>query len=344
MGGVGVCRRRIVVCALAIVTRVLVTGGSGFIGTNLIESLLADRHDAFSIDVKAPSITTHRPLWRAVDILDADRLRTSLREIAPEVVIHLAARTDLNGAGVSDYQSNTHGVRNVIDAAAAAGVRRVLFASSRLVCRIGYQPTSPTDYVPTTPYGESKVVGEKLVRAAVNVPFDWVILRPTSIWGPWFHVPYRNFFDAIRRGRYLHPRGQRVYKSFGYVGNSVHQLTRLMQAPHDDVHGQMFYLADYEPLEVLSWGDMVRRAFDVAPIRQVPMGVMRLAAGVGDGLSRLGWKGVPLTRFRLDNLVTEMLHDTSGLAAACGALPFDLQTGVTQTVRWMRDEPSNAAG
>lgn len=317
-------------------SRIVVTGGSGFIGTNLVEALVRAGHEVTNLDVKAPSSPDQAPLWRQVDILDADRLTQALRSARPDAVVHLAARTDLNGATVADYRANTDGVRNVIDAASAASAGRVLFASSRLVCRIGYQPRSPVDYLPTTPYGESKVVGEQLVRAIRGQPFEWSIVRPTSIWGPWFHVPYRNFFDAIRHGRYVHPKGVRVHKSFGYVGNSVHQLQGLLAAPVQAVHGEMFYLADYEPIEVLSWGGKVRQAFGAAPIREVPMGLMRTMAGVGDLCASLGWRSVPLTSFRLDNLVTEMLHDTANLQAVCGPLPFDVDASVQRTVGWMQ--------
>lgn len=323
--------------------RIIVTGGSGFIGTNFTELLIRTGHEVFNLDVKPPVAVNEHAHWRQLDIRDRAALSAAMCEIAPDIVVHLAARTDLNGSSVSDYDANTDGVLNIIDAAAAAGVERVLFASSRLVCRIGYQPKSPLDFCPTTPYGRSKVVGEELVRAAVDAPFEWAILRPTSIWGPWFHIPYRNFFDAIRDGRYLHPRGVRVRKSFGYVGNTVHQLLQLTQAPREAVHGQMFYLADYVPIEVLDWGQRVQAAFDAGPIRQVPMSALRLMASAGDGLSWLGWKNVPLTNFRLDNLVTEMLHDTSALRDVCGALPFTVIEGVERTVNWMRADRQRVA-
>jgi nucleoside-diphosphate-sugar epimerase len=319
-------------------SRIVVTGGSGFIGTNLVDSLVRAGHEVINLDVKAPPKPELAPHWRAVDILDADRLKQAMCRARPDAIVHLAARTDLNGATVADYRANTEGVQNVIDAAAAASAGRVLFASSRLVCRIGYQPKSPLDFQPTTPYGESKVVGEQLVRAIRGQPFEWTIVRPTSIWGPWFHVPYRNFFDAIRQGRYVHPKGVRVRKSFGYVGNSVYQLEQLLAAPAEAVQGGMFYLADYEPIEVLSWGRKVRQAFGAAPIREVPMAALRALAEVGDVMSKLGWRSVPLTSFRLDNLVTEMLHDTSNLRVVCGDLPFDVDSGVDCTVGWMKAE------
>lgn len=317
-------------------SRVLVTGGSGFIGTNLVDALMARGQEVVNLDIKPPVPESHRRVWQQVDIRDERRLTAAVASAACDTIVHLAARTDLNGRNLADYASNVQGVENVIDAAAKAGVRRVLFASSRLVCRIGYQPTSDTDFQPTTPYGESKVAGERIVRDQVGNAFEWAIFRPTSIWGPWFHIPYRNFFDAVRHGRYVHPTGVRVRKSFGYVGNSVHQLLGLVEAPAERIQARMFYLADYEPIEVLDWGSRVSRAFNAAPIRQVPFGVLKAAALSGDLLSTLGWKSVPLTSFRLDNLVTEMLHDTSPLQAVCGSLPFAIDDAVAETVNWMR--------
>ena len=167
---------------------------------------------------------------------------------------HLAARTDLGGATLADYAANTRGVENLIDAASSsATIRRVMFASSRLVCKIGYQPAADDDYCPSTVYGESKAIGERVVRArAASAAWDWIIVRPTSIWGPWFGVPYRVFFDAVARGRYVHPRGRRIAKSFGYVGNTVHQLLALASAPSADLHARTLYLADYPPIDVLA--------------------------------------------------------------------------------------------
>lgn len=319
--------------------RWLVTGGSGFIGTNLVEHLRRGGHEVLNLDIHPPADATQRPLWRQVDILDGPALQAAVRDFAPGAIVHLAARTDLNGSDVADYRVNTEGVQQLIVAARSAAVERVLFASSRLVCRIGYQPRSPTDYLPTTPYGESKMIGEQILRRAEDageLGFDWAIVRPTSIWGPWFHVPYRNFFDAVRQGRYVHPRGLRVRKSFGYVGNTVQQLQSLLLAPREAIHGQMFYLADYEPIEVLDWGQRVRAAFSAPPIREVPLAALRLLARAGDGLARAGWKSVPLTSFRLDNLRTEMLHDTRNLQALCAELPHGVDEGVQHTVAWMR--------
>lgn len=316
---------------------IIVTGGSGFIGTNLIQSLLQDGHRVLNLDLLPPRCAAHSALWTRADLTDRAALIAHFTAFQPEYVYHLGARTDMHGTALSEYRANTDGTSHLIDAANAVShsLRRVIFASSRMVCPIGYQPSSPLDYRPPNPYGESKVVGERLVRAA-KLNCEWLLVRPTSIWGPWFGVPYRDFFDAVSRGRYVHPKGRRIRKSFGFVGNTVFQLQQLMQAPAAAVHQQMFYLADYEPIEVREWGGMIARAFGVSAIREVPIGLLRAGARCGDVVQALGWKNVPLTSFRLDNLLTEMLHDTATLEAVCGPLPHGVTDAVSRTVTWMR--------
>jgi nucleoside-diphosphate-sugar epimerase len=261
-----------------------------------------------------------------------------LHAFKPDLILHLAARTDLDGRSLGDYAANTTGVESVVEAALDCNtVKRVVFASSRLVCKIGYVPVSYSDYCPTTPYGESKAVGEKLVRErAAGAPWNWIQVRPTSIWGPWFGVPYKLFFDSVARGRYVHPRGLDILKSFGYVGNTVHQLMALINAAPAQIDRKTIYLADYPPIQVGRMAELIRAEVGIARGREVPLAALKLLATVGDLGKALGWKQPPLTSFRLANLVTPMVYDLAPLEAIAGALPYDMASGVKQTVAWMR--------
>jgi GlcNAc-P-P-Und epimerase len=314
--------------------RVLVTGASGFIGTNLVEVCVAAGVDVANLDPLPPRNEAHRSLWKRVDPLDGRAVSSAVADFRPTLVFHLGARTDLHGKTLADYAHNVQGVRTIIEACnATPSIRRVVFASSRLVCRIGYQPRGEDDYCPTTPYGKSKVVGEQIVREADH-RYEWMIVRPTSIWGPWFAVPYRDFFDTVAHGRYFHIRSRAVKKSFGYVGNTVYELERLAYAP--DPLGRTFYLGDYPPTDLREMATLIQRNTKARDIRTIPLWPLKLAARAGDLLQRAGWSEPPLTSFRLNNLLTEMVYDLKPLQDAVGPLPYSLGEGVRETVSWMR--------
>lgn len=314
--------------------RVLITGGSGFIGTNLVAAYRDAGVSVTNVDTKAPQDDADRS-WVRADVRRLEEVRSVFSDVRPTHVFHLAARTDLDGRSIEDYDTNTVGVANLLSVLDEPNtqVRRAVIASSRLVCRIGYRPHSDDDYCPTTSYGESKVATERLVRAATAVP--WVLVRPTSIWGPWFGVPYRDFFVAVARGRYLHPARQRILKSFGFVGNTVWQLHSLMTAREHAVQQRTFYLADDPPIEVSDLAARISAAVQRKPPVHVPLAALRAAARVGDALegTRIS---PPLTTFRLTNLLTPMVHDLQNLVEVTGSPPYDQQSGVTATIEWMR--------
>lgn len=319
--------------------RLLVTGGSGFIGTNVVEECLRRGDDVCSIDIVPPKIAAHRDVYKSVDIMDSASLAGVLADFRPTAVIHLAARADMEQRkGLEHFAPNIAGVANLIDAIRTVGtVQRTIFASTRLVFDLGYEPRHETDYHASTLYGQSKAAGEELVRAAPDAIGAWTIVRPTGIWGPWFGEPYRPFFSMVKKGVYVHPGSKVVRKSYGYVGNSVYQLKRLLEADETQIHKKTFWLADYQPLVVSDWADQIARRFGSRPVKAVPVSALRVAAVAGDGLGRLG-RGFPMNSFRLNNMTNDMVYDTTDTEAAIGALPVTLEDGTAQTIEWMRQQ------
>jgi GlcNAc-P-P-Und epimerase len=316
--------------------RVFVTGGSGFIGTNLMRRLHDGEIEAVNFDWRPPQDASMASVHVEGDILDAESLTRAIARFRPDTIIHLAARCDLRGTNLDDYQANTKGVGNLISAVkAASSVTRVLFASSRYVHGNATQPKRDNEYSPFTMYGASKVEGEKIVRAS-NLEVPWVIVRPTSIWGPWFDVPYRTFFDAVRSGVYVHPLGEVLYKSFGFVGNIVHQLFAMSSTRVEPINRRTFYVADYEPVEIRWMAEAIRTEFSAPAVREVPLAVMRSIARLGDMCKVIGWKNPPLTSFRLNNLRCQMVYDISATQEVVGPVPYTFEQGIEQTVSWMQ--------
>lgn len=320
--------------------RYFVTGSSGFIGTNIMEHLIGNNEIVAGYDIKKPRVPQHSDFFIQGSLVDKNKLQSALNHFKPTHIIHMGARTDLNSNNLADYSSNTIGVKNLIECCdELSSLTRVIFASSRLVCEIGYLPKNYEDYCPTTTYGESKVEGERLVKSLPTKSWDWCIVRPTSIWGEWFDVPYRNFFDLIRSRRYFHPAGIKVKKSFGYVGNVVHEVLALANADASKVSGRCFYVGDYAEIEVSDFAKKIALEFNVSKPVEVPYGLLRLAARIGDLLLNYKIK-FPLTTFRLNNLVTPMPHNFEDLKAVVGELPFSVEDGIRLTVNWMK-KPSN---
>lgn len=318
--------------------RVAVTGTSGFIGGHLARLLSAEGYEVLGVDNRVPSAPPAGWDDALVDILDEDRLGQVLREFGPECVVHLAARTDLDetASGVG-YAANTIGVANLVRAIHnAATVRRAICTSSQLVCRLGYTPSSPHDYAPTTAYGRSKVETERIWRAADGGGTEWCIVRPTTVWGPGMGKHYLRFFELVAKGRYVHIGAKPIWKSYAYVGNVVHQLRELLGAPSAMIERKVFYLADYEPIALQAWCDAFQVALDAPPIRRVPTAVARAVAGLGDAIVALGAKEFPFTSFRLGNVLTPSVVRVSDTADVCGPLPYTMEDGVFETAAWLR--------
>jgi GlcNAc-P-P-Und epimerase len=313
---------------------ILITGGSGFIGTNLVEHFLQHDHAVLNLDVHEPKLFSHQQYWKKTDILDADAIQTAVHAFQPTHVVHLAARTDLNGLTMNDYAVNTIGTRNLAEALKSInGLQQVLFTSSMLVCKPGYIPVHDTDYAFSTVYGQSKAEMEKWIRAA-NLPYKWNIVRPSSIWGPWFGTPYRDFFDRVLEGKMYKIGGKTsATKTYGFVLNTVFQIEALLF--QEFTNGSVFYLGDKPALNVNEWTDVVAKRAGIRKSATIPFPLLKTAAWLGDLLKTVG-VGFPLTSFRLHNMTTDNIVPLENLYAITGRDPYALDEAVDITLNWIK--------
>lgn len=316
--------------------RVLITGGSGFIGTNMVDFYRVRGAVILNLDPAPPLKSDQRVFWRKHDILDSKGTIQACREFAPTHVVHLAARADLDEKhDVNAYAVNIEGVRNLLEGVQQAGtVKHVVIASTMFVCEPGYKPTADDDYCPHTVYGESKVQSEKITRE-YGLDCLWTIVRPAMIWGPW-HMRLRDeFFTVLQRGLYFHPGNTKARRSYGYVGNTVFQIDAIFNAPSVQVDKKVFYLSD-PPASLYDWTDGFSRELINKPVRKMPYFIIKALALCGDMFVSLGWKDFPMTSFRLDNMTSDNIVDTEGINQVAWPLPYSTTEGIRETVRWLK--------
>src|SRR5947209_14183247 len=286
--------------------RILITGGSGFIGTNAIEAFSKHANAILNYSIHTPLNPAHMPYWHAGDILDPVATTAAFRELQPDRVLHLAARAECDEKTTVEegYRANTEGTRNVLEAIRTTpSVQRAIITSSQFVCAPGRLPKNDADYFPETVYGESKVITEKLTREA-NLSACWTIIRPTNIWGPW-HLRYRReFWRVVERGLYVHPGRQPVIRCYGYVKNVVYQIREIFEADVDLVRGQTFYLGD-RPINLFDWVNGFSKALTGRGVRVVPRSLMRALALLGDIPTYLTGKPFLINTSRLRSMTTD---------------------------------------
>jgi nucleoside-diphosphate-sugar epimerase len=316
--------------------KALVTGSAGFIGRFVVRELRARGWVVTGLD-RAPT-ERDRAGEYVCDLLDAPRLADCLREFSPDALVHLAARTDLDERRDLDgYADNIDGVKNLVAAVEATpSIKRAIWTSSQLVCRVGYVPRDETDYCADTLYGHSKVLTERIVRKHDGGAREWCLVRPTTVWGPGMSVHYRRFLGMIARGRYFHVGWEPLFKSYGYVGNLAYQYGRLLEAPASQMNRKTLYLADYQPTDLQAWCDAFQRGFESRPIPHLPRALAKVLAIGGDLANAVGFRRFPFNSFRLNNVLTQYRFDLEPTRALCGELPYTMEQGVAETVAWFR--------
>jgi nucleoside-diphosphate-sugar epimerase len=316
------------------IEKVIVTGGSGFIGTNLVEHLAASSRSVYNLDVNAPKAVQRNVEWVACDILDLLSVKKAFRRIEPTAVIHLAARTDMNGENLDAYRVNTTGTENVVRAIRdCPSIARAIFTSSQFVVGPGKLPEHDEDFRPYTIYGRSKAISEQTIRQT-PIGCIWIIVRPTNIWGPW-HPRYPvEFWRVLKVGRYFHPGSESVIRSYGYVGNVVVQFSQLLDAEISRVQGKVFYLGD-RPANLIEWVNAFSRALVGQDARVVNRTLVRGVAVIGDVIT---WAGgnFPMTTSRYRSMTTDYPTPMEATFNLLGDPPITLAQGVEETVRWLR--------
>lgn len=319
--------------------RIVVTGGSGFIGTHLIDLLERESGiEIVNLDNRTPQKDSHFRYWTFCDIMDRQALKSAFEEIGPDYVAHLAARTDMDGKDLNDYRVNNLGTESVIEAIKETpSIRRVLFVSTQFVVGPGPLPTSEVDFRAHTIYGQSKVLAEIAIRKSA-LHCAWTIVRPTNVWGS-HHPRYpHEFWRVLQKGLYFHPGSNPVTRSYGYVGNVVRQMKAIFDARISAVHQRVFYVGD-PPIALLDWVNEFSLQITGHRVRVIPQSILHIVARLGDGLVALGVR-FPLYSSRLRSMTEDYPTPMEPTYALLGPPTTSLKDGVRETVQWLRASQS----
>ncbi|CDO90471.1 3-beta hydroxysteroid dehydrogenase/isomerase [Mycobacterium triplex] len=255
--------------------RVLVTGGSGFVGANLVTTLLDRGYSVRSFD-RAPSpLAPHSQL----EVLQGDITDKAICAQAVDgidTVFHTAAIIELmGGASVTDeyrqrsFGINVGGTENLVEAGRAAGVQRFVYTSSNSVVMGGQNIAGGDETLPYTTrfndlYTETKVVAERFVLSQNDV--DGMLtcaIRPSGIWGRGDQTMFRKLFESVIAGHVKVLIGRKSARlDNSYVHNLIHGFILAAQhlVPGGTAPGQAYFINDDEPINMFEFARPVVEA------------------------------------------------------------------------------------
>ncbi len=143
----------------------------------------------------------------------------------------------------------------------------------------------------------------------------------------------RQVFRVMRRGLYVHPGRKPCVRSWGYVGNVVHQLRAILDAPAEQVAGKTVYLGD-PPINLLDWVNAVSLRLVGKPVRVAPRWCVYGIAMVGELLGRLGIR-FPITLSRYRSMTENYVTPMDATIALLGPSPYSMEAGIEETIAWL---------
>lgn len=318
----------------------VVFGGSGFIGTHLVQHLQREgRYERITIaDVVPPPAPVPGVEHATVDVrrpIPADIVDGAARP----VLYNLAAVHRTPGHPEHEYyETNVLGAVNICDFANRVGARDILFTSSIAVYGPGEErKTETTPPTPESAYGWSKLMAEEVQRSwhRLGDGRRLTVVRPAVIFGRGERGNFTRLAQALSRGTFVYVGRRDTIKACGYVEDLVHALEFMHARGEPETMFNFSYPRAYtieEICEAFHRVGALRR-----PLGTAPLPVLNLAARGFEVLDGLGLRN-SVSRDRIQKLVRSTHIEPTVLATAAFPYATDLEEGLR---RWRVD---NAQG
>jgi nucleoside-diphosphate-sugar epimerase len=311
---------------------ILVTGGSGFIGTNLVTDLLKEGHNVTIYDKQQSG--KYPDLCFVADIRDREQLTRSIRDT--DAVYHLAAEhsDDVNPASLY-YEVNVGGAENIVFALRKNRVNRLIFTST--VAMYGLNSGTPNEDSPVNPfndYGKSKYEAETVFNAwADSDNINCLItVRPTVIFGEKNRGNVYNLLNQLASGKFIKVGKGINKKSMAYVLNLSGFLTTLLNSEP----GRLVY--NYADKPDLCMNELIDIFYSKIGSEQknniqipYPLGLM--GGYVFDLLAKVTGKTYPISSIRIKKFCAETVINTTNLKGTGFVPPYTLAEGLGRMIK-----------
>jgi nucleoside-diphosphate-sugar epimerase len=311
---------------------ILVTGGSGFIGTQLTAELLKDGHKVTIYD-KLKS-ETYPGLCILGNVRDKEKLRRCMRGI--DAVYHLAAehRDDVQPASLY-YEVNVGGAENLILASKKNDVKRLIFISTVAVYGLNSEDLHENSPIrPFNDYGKSKYLAERVFRKWANSDNRncFVTVRPTVIFGEKNRGNVYNLIHQLSSGKFIMVGKGVNKKSMGYVRNLTSFLSTLLKS----ASGQIIY--NYADKPDLCMNELIEIVNDTLGKKSKKKIRIPYALGLAGGyfydlVARITGKTYPISSIRIKKFSANTVINTEKLNYTGFVAPYTLTEGLRRMIK-----------
>jgi len=286
----------------------LVTGGSGFLGSHVIDALIGRGEDVIALVRNSSDKAYLESIGTKLafgDLNDAESIKRAAQGV--DRIYHCAALAADWGTWEEFRDANATGVRNILDAALKVGASKFVHVSTTDV--YGH-PNYPADEkapfrLRGWPYGDTKIEGEQIAwdyYQKYNLPIT--IVRPVSIYGPRSATFVLEIMDLLKKGEMIHIGFGKQSAGFAYVTNVVDVMLRA--ADSDQSIGQAYNASDGSNV---TWRQYIDQLAEIVGVKSPRLVVpYRLAYVLGLGME-VSYK---LFRVKTRPLITRMTAEIFG--------------------------------
>ena len=327
--------------------RAFVTGGTGFIGSHLVELLVASDYQVTCAVRQTSNLRWLKPLLAGkhspiqlvtADLSNPDSPIPSLRGI--DLVFHLAGLTRAFNSNEYNW-ANVEATRRLIEACLAenSGITRFLYCSSLAACgpsQDGEPVSEDTQPQPLTDYGKSKLKGEMIAREYAN-RLPVTIIRPPAVYGPRDKDIFL-FFQCVRNGVLPLIGNQRRQLSLVYVKDLVRGMHAA--AVSERTVGNTYFLTDGV---IHSWWEVaqaIAQSLEKRPLPlRMPFFLLNVLSIFMEVLAQFTGKPATLDRQKMIDLKQQywICDDTKAEKEIGYRAVYPLEKGIEETARWYLD-------